>query len=97
MTYLVSECEIRLDDQGVRAAEAQLLGVDTILSNVIYDPELCPDITRKTPVGTRTFLRTLACDIYKEISVLLSLWYQDIVWHVAGDGVPKDDLAHCCI
>lgn len=78
MTYLIFKCDVWQDDQGVRAAESQLLSVDTLLSSFILDPELCPVRTRKIQVRTGTYSCTTERDIYEEMSALLSVSYPDI-------------------
>lgn len=47
VSYIWSKCESWRDDQSVRAAEAQCLSVDTLLSVIAPDMEVCTDITRK--------------------------------------------------
>lgn len=43
------------DEQGVRAAEAQLLRVCTDLSSRVPDPVLYPDNTKTTPIRMKAF------------------------------------------
>lgn len=94
MTYLISKCDVWQDDQGVRAAEPQLLSVDTLLSSFILDPELGPVRTTKIQVRTGNNSCTSVRDIYEEMSALLSVCYRDIFGHVVGHDVFKDQLPH---
>lgn len=56
MSYLLSHCEIWHDDQGVGAAEAQLLGVGTHFSGIINEVELCPDTNKGNSSQNETLL-----------------------------------------
>ncbi len=93
-SYIWSKCEIRRDDHGVRAAEAQRLLEDTPLSSAIHDLVLCPE--RQTAVRAKNILHyDCMWHIYNEkISVLLSLWYRHVFWHVVGDDVPEILVSH---
>lgn len=49
----IFKCEICQDEQGVRAAKAQCLTVDTLFSNITDDLELSTNITTKATVRAK--------------------------------------------
>lgn len=55
-SYAFCKCEIWQDDQGERAAEAQLLTVVTLFIHLVPDIEMCTDTSRKT-IRAKNFLK----------------------------------------
>lgn len=69
ISYICSKSEIRLDDHGVRAAEAKLLLEETLLSwSGTFDREFCTGVTRKNTGQNEDISHsTTECDMFTNI------------------------------